>query len=48
MKLRFSLVATVVVAVVLLYALYRKGDVKAAFKTPVIEFSIETKDQVRK
>lgn len=48
MKLRFSLVAAVVVAVVLIFALYRKGDVKAMFKIPGIEFSIETKDQVRK
>jgi len=45
MKLRFSLVATIVAAAVLIYALYRKGDVKAAFKSPVIEFSIETKDR---
>jgi hypothetical protein len=32
-----------VVALVLIYALYRKGDVKAAFKTPLIEFSLDTK-----
>ena len=40
MKLIFS---TCVLAIVLLYALYRKGDVKAGFKTPLIEFSLDTK-----
>jgi hypothetical protein len=45
MRLRLPLVATLVVAVILIFALYRKGDVKAAFKTPLIEFSIDAKER---
>jgi hypothetical protein len=37
------LLSTCVLALVLIYALYRKGDVKAGFKTPIIEFSLDTK-----
>jgi hypothetical protein len=37
------ILSTCVLAIVLLYALYRKGDVKAGLKTPLIEFSLDTK-----
>lgn len=45
MKIRFSLLATLVAATVLFYALYHKGDVKANSKTPILEFSIDAKDK---
>jgi hypothetical protein len=45
MKIRFSLIATLVAAIILCYALYRKGDVKANFKTPLIEFTLDAKDK---
>jgi len=37
------MISICVLALVILYALYRKGDVKAAFKTPLIEFSLDAK-----
>lgn len=46
MKIRACLVATVLVHIVLFYALYCKGDVKAAFKFLGVEFSLETKDKI--
>jgi hypothetical protein len=42
---RWSILAFLFVAIVLLCALYWKGDVKAVIKTPVFEFSIDTKDK---
>jgi hypothetical protein len=33
------------IAAILFYALYRKGDVKAAFRLPFVEFSLEAKDR---
>jgi hypothetical protein len=46
MKIRVGLVATVLLNIVLIYALYRKGDVKAEFKFLGVEFSLETKDKI--
>jgi hypothetical protein len=45
MKIRVCLLATVLIHIVLFYALYCKGDVKAAFKFMGVEFSLETKDK---
>jgi hypothetical protein len=45
MKLVVCLVALCLIAGVILYALRYKGDVKAAFKMPFVEFSLETKDR---
>jgi len=46
MKIRVCLVATIFVGTIVLYALYRKGDVRAAFKVLGVEFSIDAKDKV--
>jgi hypothetical protein len=45
MSIRLRVLAMLVIGAVLMYALYRKGDVKARFKVPFVEFSIETKDK---
>ena len=45
MKIRVCLVATILIGAIVLYALYRKDDVKAAFKVPLVEFSLETSDR---
>ncbi len=45
MKLFVCLVAIVFIAAIVMYALRSKGDVKAAFKIPFVEFSLETKDK---
>ena len=45
MKLVVCLVALCLIAWVILYALRCKGDVKAAFRMPFVEFSLETKDR---
>jgi hypothetical protein len=40
-----SLTALCLIAAVLLYALHRKGDVRADFKLPFVEFSLDAKDR---
>ena len=45
MKIRVCLVATILTAAIVLYALYGKGDVKAALKVFGVEFSLEAKDR---
>lgn len=45
MKPFLSLAALCLIAAILLYALYRKGDVRAAFKLPFVEFSLDAKDR---
>jgi hypothetical protein len=45
MKMRLSLTAVIAVGLLLAYALYSKGDVKAAFKTPFMEFSLDAHDR---
>ncbi|HXP85875.1 MAG TPA: hypothetical protein VN841_14220 [Bryobacteraceae bacterium] len=46
MRIRAGVVTIVLANMVLLYALYCKGDVKAAFKFLGVEFSLETKDKI--
>lgn len=46
MKIRAGLVATVLLSIVLCYALHCKGDVKAVLKFFGFEFSLETKDKI--
>jgi hypothetical protein len=48
MEIRVCLVGIVLLSIVLFYALYRKGDVKAVFKFFGVEFSLETKDKIAK
>ncbi len=45
MAMSWRSITTVAVAILLFYALYNKGDVKAAFKTPLLEFSLDAKDK---
>jgi len=45
MKPFLFLAALCLIAAILLYALHRKGDVKAAFKLPFVEFSLDAKDR---
>jgi len=45
MKPFVFLVALLLCAAIVLYALRYKGDVKAAFKIPFVEFSLETTDK---
>ena len=35
----------IVLAVVIIFALYRKGDVRASLKVPGANFSLETRDK---
>jgi hypothetical protein len=40
-----TILAVCLATAILIYALYRKDDVKAGFKTPLIEFSLDAKDR---
>jgi len=42
-KILVCFVSTVIIGAVLLYALYRKGDVRAELKVWFIEFSLDAK-----
>jgi len=39
------LLCVTLIITVVIYALYRKGDVKAAFKVPFVEFTLDAKDR---
>jgi hypothetical protein len=47
-KISLALSATVLVVLLVAYALFSKGDVKAGFKTPILEFSLDAHDKATK